>query len=247
MNDLERKWIRMRDASPAVFKQLKAWQDGSVAKGQPIPFIWNQSGTCRYIGTMHDGHPVILLTYEHVDCHRANHEWWDECEPILLMKAKETDMVGGWFSDDELKAGFKETSVQDMRRDLYEFWLDGHVKQAEFLVSKTMEITGRKFEYDPDMLREFYRQEYYYNWCEHYGDYEDCTIWDKAGVDKSFDDVAYMVGHFTPPSSNELVPWIVERDNWLDQLLHGTIASWTGNVGAKGDPIIHEEQFFWEV
>lgn len=255
LNDLQQEMcfteanlIKVRDAKPSVFDELIPLQQAAKARGEKVPYLWSYTGTCRYVGELHDGHPVILLTYIKRNPIElpSRYEWWEQYDPVLLEKAFSFDSIGYW-KQNELDVGFRLVSVQDLRRDLYEYWLDGHVKEAEFLVKNVSEVTGRKFQYDPEYVKEFYRQEYYMDFCEHFGDYEDCVLWDKVGIDRSFHDVAQAVSQFRPPSPNELVPWIVERDTWIDQLLRGTIASWTGNVEKDGAPILNEEQFFWEV
>lgn len=189
--------LRMREIRPV--------QEHMRLQGR-LPYMLSFATPLKYVGTTYDGHAVVFLDWEA--------DWGSEEEfrwhPVFgLDWGSEAERVGRVY----------------LENDLYAYYINGRVEEYTYAVKKLTEGTAVKYAINRTALSKYLAEKLFFDHHSLMVNTQElvCTLWEEVGARLSFDFVASVLGTFEPPPESEIVPWLMVRDTYVEELKNAVV------------------------
>ena len=185
-------------------REVRPVQELRRRTGQ-LPYVWSFTEPLKYVGTSYEGCEVVFLDW------MPRYDVDGDFEPVFGIN----------FGDGK----YERIGQTHLKNELYAFYINGLMKEYMYVVEKLTEDSAVKYDINRDWLFKYLATKELFD--HHSITYNAsemvCDLWEEVGEEKPFDYVAQALGCFTPPPESEIVPWLMKRDTYLEELRNAEV------------------------
>lgn len=164
-----------------------------------LPYVWSFTEPLQYVGTSYEGCEVVFLDW------MPHYDEDGDFEPVFGIN---------------FDGKFERIGQNYLKNELYAFYINGLTKEYMYVIQKLTEDCPVRYDINRDWLYKYLATKYLFDF--HSITYNTsemvCTLWEEVGERQPFDHVARTLGTFTPPPESEIVPWLMKRDTFVEEL-----------------------------